>query len=879
MRVILSGQACVALLIDGNTVNSIHYERMSQLVPRQLEELSLLFSGTTDLEYFDDVNSVDQVRDKLADAVDTTEALNLVMYLCDDALSPDTMQSAARELEELIVYPEIVEVLENVLFAANLPESAASLESALTACAVSSSPYSMAFFARLLDHQPAIQKICYTWSLIPAEEFNQSTREYAQAVCVQHGLFRELVQEFHQTRSVVYAASQSASNPGLLEVLPNVAGVLNSWSQALLESTALENLPAEQSSSIQNFRIRVTEAILFNAKNEATIAEWVMRYPYLEWHLGSKALPKLQYRRVAPITGETQIHDSTVLGILGSGSFGIVFLARHRSLGDLAIKIPRQRITSWNDQTIVDHAREYEQEREIDRFVRTHLQNGDTDEKTRAAFSHLRKSRLQLLDELILSDFNQGCSRRFMRECNMVQRISHPHVVQVHHVGEIGYQQPRDLFGNREWKTSAPCLVMQYLLAAKLQTVIQRQESRHLERDLARILRVGRDIALGTAAIHDNGSPHRDLSWNNVVILDQTETAIVVDLGNVMGSNQVRDDGAGGSMYVRVGTTGFIAPEQIERSLAEFASDQFSLGVMLYLWCTAQFPYRPEQRADKLDIYIADGPEGKPRDLADCLRFPIQKMSAQSQAAFRELSNQVMLSLSRDPQKRHESMRDYAACLESVLIDLGLSKIRPLKKSELIISGVIKEAATEIGFGTTPRENCIAGTLMLQALARHSRFEIDRSIRNLVGAIDESLSDETPTPNERQKEIASRAYDCVSSLSTILRSIALQVVPPKGERPQHAFGQMLRQLIEETVATTSQLLTPALAIKGNRARNHIDRLKSESSSVPPVDSAVEFEKFLGLVRKVTADLGLRDFSIAVYVRQCLKRAHFYEEDE
>ncbi|MEK6261796.1 MAG: DUF1571 domain-containing protein [Planctomycetota bacterium] len=236
MQAVVSGRACVAMLIDGDTLYSIHYEKMDELVPRRAEEFRSLLGGVHDLDWINDVASIDDLRDRLADAVDAAEALNLVLYLSDCELSTETRETAAKELEELIVYPEIVASVEQVLFAKPLPNTA-KFDSGLTACGVTGSQVTAVFLKRVLDLQPAITAVRLAWDAIPPEQFNHTQRDQVEAICLRYGLFRELVSELSATGSIVNTHSQSEANENLRRELPIVSGLLNCWCQTISSRT------------------------------------------------------------------------------------------------------------------------------------------------------------------------------------------------------------------------------------------------------------------------------------------------------------------------------------------------------------------------------------------------------------------------------------------------------------------------------------------------------------------------------------------------------------------------------------------------------------------------------------------------------------------
>ena len=231
MQAVISGQACTALLMDGDSLTSIHYEDMDRLVSRRPEEFSNLFGTASDLDWVD-VESIDAVRDRLVDAVDKLEAFNLVIYLCDDRLSSDTLKSAAEELEELIGFPEIVSSLEDVFFAKPLPAST-DLSPGIAACTFSESQKSATFLQRLLNRQEAIKAVRLAWHSIDPEKFDEIDRDSAESICLRRGLFSHLVNQFAEAGLV----KPESLNAALRDELSNITELVECWARCINDQT------------------------------------------------------------------------------------------------------------------------------------------------------------------------------------------------------------------------------------------------------------------------------------------------------------------------------------------------------------------------------------------------------------------------------------------------------------------------------------------------------------------------------------------------------------------------------------------------------------------------------------------------------------------
>ena len=153
MNAVISGRAGVALLVEGNTLRSIHVHDPDVLVVRRLEDYHLLFGHDADPEFFQNI-PLQEAQQQLCAAVDREEALDLALILFDHDLSDETRNEAARELNDLLRQPEIVEFVERILFAKPLPQSA-DHDGAKRICPPKLG-VARPFFQRLIDWQKVI---------------------------------------------------------------------------------------------------------------------------------------------------------------------------------------------------------------------------------------------------------------------------------------------------------------------------------------------------------------------------------------------------------------------------------------------------------------------------------------------------------------------------------------------------------------------------------------------------------------------------------------------------------------------------------------------------------------------------------------------------
>ncbi|HET6575040.1 MAG TPA: serine/threonine-protein kinase, partial [Fimbriiglobus sp.] len=153
-----------------------------------------------------------------------------------------------------------------------------------------------------------------------------------------------------------------------------------------------------------------------------------------------------------------------------------------------------------------------------------------------------------------------GNRERFEREAWATAAVEHENVVAIHDVGQ---------------EKGLPYLVMPLLRGETL--------SDRLKRDgrlpMPEVVRVGREMARGLAALHAAGLIHRDVKPGNVWLEAGTGRVKLLDFGLAR-----PDDGRDAvSLSGQVmGTPGYMAPEQVTGDPLDNRADLFSLGCIVY---------------------------------------------------------------------------------------------------------------------------------------------------------------------------------------------------------------------------------------------------------------------------------------------------------
>jgi serine/threonine-protein kinase len=168
--------------------------------------------------------------------------------------------------------------------------------------------------------------------------------------------------------------------------------------------------------------------------------------------------------------------------------------------------------------------------------------------------------------------FREEIRTRFLREAETAARLSHPHIVPIHAVGEAD---------------SLVYFVMGYVDGESLAARLRRRERLPPE-EVRRIMKETAD-ALGMA--HAMGVIHRDVKPDNILLEGTRRRVVVTDFGIA----KALSEGGAGTLTgtgVVIGTPTYMSPEQAagEREI-DARSDIYSLGLVAYEMLTGDPPF------------------------------------------------------------------------------------------------------------------------------------------------------------------------------------------------------------------------------------------------------------------------------------------------
>ncbi len=169
--------------------------------------------------------------------------------------------------------------------------------------------------------------------------------------------------------------------------------------------------------------------------------------------------------------------------------------------------------------------------------------------------------------------FQQDIRQRFTREAQTAARLSHPHIVPIHTVGE---------------GQGLVYFVMGYVDGESVGARLKRRGK--LPPEEAR--RIMKETADALSAAHAVSIIHRDIKPDNILLEGTRGRVMVTDFGiakALSSSSGATLTGAG----VAIGTPSFMSPEQAagEREI-DGRSDLYSLGIVSYQMLTGELPFQ-----------------------------------------------------------------------------------------------------------------------------------------------------------------------------------------------------------------------------------------------------------------------------------------------
>ena len=211
----------------------------------------------------------------------------------------------------------------------------------------------------------------------------------------------------------------------------------------------------------------------------------------------------------------------------------------------------------------------------------------------------------------------------FRSEARTIARLFHPNIVRVLDFGV---------------ESVTPFLVLDYAPGGTL----RQQHPSGKPIPLSTIVSYVKQVAEALQYAHDEKLIHRDVKPENM-LLGRRKEVLLSDFGIALMVQSTRIP----DLQNVAGTLSYTAPEQIQGKPRQ-ASDQYSLGVVVYEWLSGEVPYN-----GSLTEIISQQLAVPPPPLRD--KIPAISPSVEQV---------VMTALEKDPKKRFGTVREFALALE-----------------------------------------------------------------------------------------------------------------------------------------------------------------------------------------------------------------------
>ncbi|MEI2729943.1 MAG: Stk1 family PASTA domain-containing Ser/Thr kinase [Candidatus Nanopelagicales bacterium] len=254
---------------------------------------------------------------------------------------------------------------------------------------------------------------------------------------------------------------------------------------------------------------------------------------------------------------------------------------------------------------------------------------------------------------------------RFVREARAAAQLSHPAIVGVFDQGEAdGFVY----------------LAMEYVDGQTLRDVLKKRgRLTPLE-----ALSVIEPVLEALNAAHNGGFAHRDIKPENVLISTDGRVK-VADFG--LARAIVTSETSGLTQGLLIGTVAYLAPEQVERGVADARTDVYSAGIVLYESIVGQTPFTGETPMSVAYQHV---------------HAHVPAPSTIRPEIPAEVDELVLTATKQDPNKRFADASDFASSLRTVRALLPVDAQGATAENRTVILDRTESTVTVGPWTTTP---------------------------------------------------------------------------------------------------------------------------------------------------------------------------------
>jgi serine/threonine protein kinase len=224
--------------------------------------------------------------------------------------------------------------------------------------------------------------------------------------------------------------------------------------------------------------------------------------------------------------------------------------------------------------------------------------------------------------------------KRFLQEAQVMARTSHPNLVQVHDLEQIG---------------AANYIVLEFVRGKSLRDWLNRGEI-----PLPQVFAVMHGVLQALDYAHRHAIVHRDMKPENVLLSDEGSVK-VADFGIARLTDESMPPGSTATKTgTTVGTPQYMSPEQVASSKVDGRSDLYSAGIMFYELIVGQPPFIASE---------ADGPFTL---MAKHVQAPPKPPSVLKPGLDMRLEEVILKALSKRPEERYQNGQEFDEAMSHI---------------------------------------------------------------------------------------------------------------------------------------------------------------------------------------------------------------------
>ena len=212
-------------------------------------------------------------------------------------------------------------------------------------------------------------------------------------------------------------------------------------------------------------------------------------------------------------------------------------------------------------------------------------------------------------------------------EGELMASLDHPNIVKVYDFGRADRPE---------------FIVMEYVESQTARFIARSKSDGQVHEKLDLLIQAARALEY----VHDKGYLHRDLCSGNVLVTAGREVKLI-DFG-LAAHRSVSE-----TQDWKAGTPSYMAPELIRTGQSTFATDIYSLGVIMYEFLTG---VKPVRAADKFERMMKN------------LSAPVTPPRQHCAAVSPELETAILRAIAKEPEERFANMKEFL----HTLVTLGI---------------------------------------------------------------------------------------------------------------------------------------------------------------------------------------------------------------